>query len=59
MVVVYSGEGDRPDRWWDERGYPQSLDSDTPLPPEPSLSARDLRPPATASGFPRDGAAGS
>ncbi|MFZ5895367.1 MAG: hypothetical protein ACOY0T_30205 [Myxococcota bacterium] len=51
MVVVYSGDRDRPDRWWDESepaSYPASLESDTPLPPEPTLSARELRPPPAA-----------
>lgn len=51
MVVVYSGESERPDRWWHESGqpsYPPALDADTPLPPEPALSARELRPPPAA-----------
>lgn len=51
MVVVYSGDRERPDRWWDEEAGPSRsllLDADTPVPPDPALSTRELRPPPVA-----------
>ena len=51
MVVVYSGDRERPDRWWDETpalADSLSVEADTPVPPDPALSARDLRPPPVA-----------
>lgn len=46
MVVVYSGEGERPERWWEESAQPSdapSLEGDTPVPPNPALSSREQR----------------
>lgn len=51
MVVVYSGDRERPDRWWDESpalADSQSVEANTPVPPDPALSARELRPPPAA-----------
>lgn len=51
MVVVYSGDRERPDRWWDESpalADAQSVEANTPVPPDPALSARELRPPLAA-----------
>ncbi len=51
MVVVYSGDRERPDRWWDENpalADSLSVEANTPVPPDPALSARDLRPPPVA-----------